>query len=41
LFIELMDPKSGKATAKYTLFVVDRRRKSNNKFAAFVVPQGR
>ena len=41
LFIELMDPKSGKTTAKYTLFVVDRRRKSNNKFAAFVVPQGR
>lgn len=40
-FIELMDPKSGKDTPKYTLFVVDRRRKSKNKFAAFVVPQGR
>ena len=41
VFIELMDPKSNKKTPKYTLFVVDRHIKSNNKFAAFVVPQGR
>ena len=40
-FIELMDPKSTKTTPKYTLFIVDRQIKSNNKFAAFVVPQGR
>lgn len=39
--IELMDPKSTKKSPKYTLFVVDRRCKSVNKFAAFVVPQGR
>lgn len=41
VFIELMDPKSSKKTPKYTLYVVDRQCKSNNKFAAFVVPQGR
>ena len=42
VFIELMDPKSGKKAPKYSLFVVDRLVKSaNNKFAAFVVPQGR
>jgi hypothetical protein len=41
VFIELMDPKSSKKTPKYTLFIVDRQCKSNQKFAAFVVPQGR
>lgn len=41
VFIELMDPKSSKKTPKYTLYVVDRPCKSANKFAAFVVPQGR
>lgn len=41
VFIELMDPKSSKNTPKYTLFIVDRQCKSNQKFAAFVVPQGR
>ena len=40
-FIELMDPKSDQKTAKYRLYVVDRRRKTSNQFAAFVVPQGR
>ena len=39
--IELMDPKSSIKTAKYTLFIVDRRSKSPNKFAAFIVPLGR
>nr|SVE93507.1 EOG090X02SD [Scapholeberis mucronata] len=39
--IELMDPNSTKKTPKYTIFIVDRQAKSNNKFAAFVVPQGR
>lgn len=41
VFIELMDPKSSKKTPKYTLFIVDRQCKSAQKFAAFVVPQGR
>nr|SVE80634.1 EOG090X02SD [Daphnia magna] len=41
VFIELMDPKSLKKTPKYTLFIVDRQCKSAQKFAAFVVPQGR
>ena len=41
VFIDLMDPKSEKKTPKYTLFIVDRQCKSNQKFAAFVVPQGR
>lgn len=41
LFIELMDPKSSKEIPKYTLFVVDRPCKTTQKFAAFVVPQGR
>lgn len=41
VFIELMDPKSSKKTPKYTLHIVDRQCKSNQKFAAFVVPQGR
>nr|SVE75013.1 EOG090X02SD [Daphnia dolichocephala] len=41
VFIELMDPKSLKDTPKYILFIVDRQCKSNQKFAAFVVPQGR
>ena len=42
VFIELIDPKSTKKTPRFTLFVVDRHSKSNkNKFAAFVVPQGR
>ena len=41
VFIELMDPKSAKKTPKYTLHVIDRQCKSKNKFAAFVVPQGR
>ena len=39
--IELMDPKSSIKTAKYTLFIVDRRSKSSNKFAGFIVPLGR
>nr|SVE89152.1 EOG090X02SD [Daphnia sinensis] len=41
VFIELMDPKSLKTTPKYTLFIIDRQCKSAQKFAAFVVPQGR
>nr|SVE72826.1 EOG090X02SD [Ceriodaphnia reticulata] len=41
VFIEFMDPKSSKKTPKYTLYIVDRQCKSNQKFAAFVVPQGR
>jgi len=38
---ELMDPNSSTKTPKYTLFIVDRRSKSTNKFAAFIVPLGR
>lgn len=41
IFIELMDPKSTTKTPRFTLFVVDRNCKTSNKFAAFVVPQGR
>lgn len=41
VFIELMDPKAPEKSPKYTLFIVDRNIKCNNKFAAFVVPQGR
>lgn len=41
VFIELMDPKTPTKSPKYTLFIVDRNMKCSNKFAAFVVPQGR